>query len=451
MENNQKKTQQNEFTIPRRRFLKKTAATAAAFTIVPRHVLGGPKHTPPSEKLNIAAIAAAGQGKQDVEHLSNQNIVALCDVDHRAAGKTFDLYPKAKVYSDFRKMLEEMDNQIDAVTVSTPDHTHAVAAMTAIKMGKHVYCQKPLTWSVYESRKLTEEARKAKIVTQMGIQHHSGRGLRLSVEAIRAGVIGRVKHVHLWTERPTVLWAQGIDRPGDTPPIPSGLDWDLWLGPAPKRPYHPAYVPFKWRGWWDFGTGAFGNMGCHIMDLPFWALDLDKRSVTIEARTSRLNDETYPASSIVRYRFGPLAGDDSVKVTWYDGGLLPWRPEELETERTLPKHGGLYVGEKGKLLIQLGSGPRLIPESKMKNFQIPEPTLPKSPGHYAEWVNACKGGPKPLADFDYSGPLTEMVLLGNIAIKTQKKLNWDAPNMKVTNVPEANQYLHRQYRKGWIL
>jgi len=230
MENRRKNTLNRDGKMSRRRFLRKTAATAAVFTIVPRYVLGGPKYTPPSEKLNIAAIAAAGQGKQDVEHLSNENIVALCDVDHRIAGKTFDLYPKAKVYSDFRKMLDEMDNQIDAVTVSTPDHTHAIAAMKAIKMGKHVYCQKPLTWSVYESRKLTEEARKAKVVTQMGIQHHSGRGLRLSVEAIRAGVIGRVKHVHLWTERPTVLWAQGIDRPTDTHAVPSSLDWDLWLG-----------------------------------------------------------------------------------------------------------------------------------------------------------------------------------------------------------------------------
>jgi len=323
--------------------------------------------------------------------------------------------------------------------------------MTALKMGKHVYCQKPLTHSIYEARKLTEAARDAKVATQMGIQHHAGQALRLAVEIIRSGAIGRVHEVHLWTERPAVLWAQGVERPKDTPPVPATLDWDLWLGPAPYRPYHPAYVPFKWRGWWDFGTGAFGNMGCHVMDTAFWALELGRRSVSVEARTTRLNSETYPAASLIRYEFAALGRLSPVTVTWYDGGLLPWRPKELEEGRKLPGHGGLYIGEKGTILASLGGGPRLIPESKMKTFERPAPTLPKSPGHYQEWLDACKGGPRPLANFDYSGPLTEMVLLGNVAIRTGKKLNWDGPSMKVTNVPEANDYLHRQYRKGWTL
>jgi len=411
--------------------------------IVPRYVLGGAGHTPPSEKLNVAFIGAGGQGERNIGQFGAANIVALCDVDEERAAKTFELYPKVPKYHDFREMLEK-EKSVEAVVVTTPDHTHAVAAMMAVKMGKHVYCEKPLTYSIYEARRLTEAAREAKVVTQMGIHHHAGQALRLGVEVIRSGAIGKVYEVHLWTSRPEVLWTQGIDRPGDTPPVPSTLDWDLWLGPAPHRPYHPAYVPFKWRGWWDFGTGAFGNMGCHVMDLAFWALELGRRSVSVEARTTRFNDETCPAASLIRYKFAAVGEMSPVTVTWYDGGLLPWRPAELEEERSLPRHGGLYVGEKGTILAALGGGPRLIPESKMKGFKAPEPSLPRSAGHYQEWVEACKGGPKPLADFDYSGPLTEMVLLGNIAIRMGKRLDWDGPNMKITNVPEANEYLHRQ-------
>jgi len=449
MKDHKKNTHPKDRKISRRDFMGTLGATAA-FTIVPRYVLGGPGHTPPSEKLNIACIGAGGQGARDIGQVSGENILALCDVDEQRAGKTFELYSKAAKYRDFRKMLEKEKN-IEAVIVATPDHTHAVAAMMALKMGKHVYCQKPLTHSIYEARKLTEAARDAKVATQMGIQHHAGQALRLAVEIIRSGAIGQVHEVHLWTKRPAVLWAQGVERPKDTPPVPATLDWDLWLGPAPYRPYHPAYVPFKWRGWWDFGTGALGNMGCHVMDTAFWALELGRRSVSVEARTTRLNSETYPAASLIRYEFAALGRLSPVTVTWYDGGLLPWRPEGLEEGRNLPGHGGLYIGEKGTILASLGGGPRLIPESKMKAFKRPEPTLPKSPGHYQEWLEACKGGTKPLANFDYSGPLTEMVLLGNVAIRTGKKLSWDGPSMKVTNVPEANEYLLRQYRKGWTL
>ncbi|MHC4647028.1 MAG: Gfo/Idh/MocA family protein [Planctomycetota bacterium] len=433
-----------------RRDLLGAGAAAAVFTIVPRRVLGGPGHTPPSEKLNIAFIGAGGQGARNAGQLAGENIVALCDVDDEWAAKTFESYPSAKRYRDFRKMLEK-EKGIEAVVVTTPDHTHAVAAMMAIKMGKHVYCEKPLTHSIYEARKLTEAARQAKVVTQMGIHHHARRALRLGVEVLRSGLIGQVQEVHLWTIRPEVLWAQGVDRPKETPPAPGTLDWDLWLGPAPWRPYHPAYVPFKWRGWWDFGTGAFGNMGCHVMDMAFWALELGRRPVSVEARTTRFNTETYPAASLIRYHFGAIDGLSPVTVIWYDGGLLPWRPAELEEGRRLPDHGGLYVGEEGTILTPIGGAPRLIPETRMKDFKRPEPTLPRSAGQHEEWVEGCKGGAKPLGDFDYSGPLTEMVLLGNIAIRTGKRLDWDSANMKVTNVPQANDYLHREYRVGWTL
>ncbi|HUW19220.1 MAG TPA: Gfo/Idh/MocA family oxidoreductase [Sedimentisphaerales bacterium] len=450
MENRRKETHGHERRISRRDFMRAGAGAVAAFTIVPGHVLGGPGHAPPSEKLNIAFIGAGGQGERNIRQLSGENIVALCDVDYERAAEMFKLYPAVPKYRDFREMLDKQKD-IEAVVITTPDHTHAVAAMMAIRMGKHVYCEKPLTHSICEARKLTEAARDAKVVTQMGIHHHASQALRLGVEVLRSGVIGKIHEVHLWTVRPKTLWAQGVERPKDTPAVPSTLDWDLWLGPAPYRPYHPAYVPFKWRGWWDFGTGAFGNMGCHVMDLAFWALELGSRPVTVEARTTWFNDETYPAASLIRYRFGASGEPSGVTVTWYDGGLLPWRPEELEDRRNLPDHGGLYVGDKGTILVPLGDGPRLIPESRMRGFKRPEPTLPRCAGNHQEWVDACKGGPKPLANFDYSGPLTEMVLLGNVAIRTGKKLNWDGANMKVTNVPEANEYLGRQYREGWHL
>ncbi|MHC4213608.1 MAG: Gfo/Idh/MocA family protein [Planctomycetota bacterium] len=444
------KENQNSEQLTRRNFVKSTASALAGFTIVPSYVLAASGQKPPSEKLNIAFIGVGGQGERNIGSLSGENIVALCDVDQARAAKMYESYPDVPRYKDFRKMLDKQKN-IDAVVVTTPDHSHAVAAMTTIKMKKHLFCEKPLTYSIYEARKLTEAARNAKIATQMGIHHHAGGGTRMAYDVIRADMIGNVREVHLWTVRPRQLWAQGVGRPQGTPPVPSTLDWDLWLGPAPKRPYNPAYVPFTWRGWWDFGTGALGNMGCHVMDLAFWALDLGKRSVSVEARTSWVNDETYPAASIVRYEFGPLGDSGPLKVFWYDGGMLPWRPPQLEPKRRLPSHGGIYVGEKETIMVSLGDGPRLIPETKMKGFKKPERTLPQSPGLHAEWVNACKGGPEALANFDYSGPLTETVLLGNIAIKAKQKITWDSKNMKITNLPEANEHLHRKYRQGWSL
>ena len=435
----------------RRQFMGGIITAGAAVTIVPRFVLGGTGHTPPSEKLNIAAIGAGGMGARNIEAVSSENIVALCDVDQQRAAGTFKKYPQARKYKDFRKMLEKEKN-IDAVIVATPDHTHAVATMMAIKMGKHVYCQKPLTHTVYEARKITEAARDAKMATQMGNQGHSGEGVRLISEWIRDGAIGPVREVHCWTDRPVDYWPSGIDRPKDTPAVPATLDWDLWLGPAPKRAYHPAYAPFKWRGWWDFGCGALGDMGCHVMDGAFSALKLHY-PVSIEASSTPLNSETEPLAAIVHYQFPERADMPAVKLHWYNGGLMPARPEELEPARKLPKSGSIFAGDKGKIMCGCyADSPRIIPEAKMKAYKRPPKTIARISGsHEQNWVDACKGGQPACSNFDYSGLLTEVVLLGNIAIRTGEKLNWDGPGMKCTNVPKANEYVHARYRDGWSL
>jgi predicted dehydrogenase len=407
----------------------------------------------PNEKLNIAGIGIGGRGRSNLKECANENIVALCDVDEKYAGKTFAAYPNAKRYKDYRVMLDKQ-NDIDAVMVATPDHTHAIISMAAIRLGKHVYCEKPLTHTLLEARKLTEAAREMKVATQMGIQGHSNEGIRQICEWIRAGAIGPVREVHIWTDRPKGWWPQGVDRPQDAPPVPPTLDWDLWLGPAPNRPYHPAYAPFKWRGWWDFGCGALGDMGCHLMDAPYWALDLGYPA-SVEACSTAVNSETGPLASMVRYSF-PARGDKpAVKLTWYDGGMLPPRPEELPDNQPMGNENGgvIFVGDKGKILAadENAQHPRLLPESLAKDFPDPATTMPRSPGHHLDWIAACKGGQPAGAHFDYSGPLTENVLLGNLAIRSGKKLIWDGPNMKCTNVPEANSFIHCPYREGWTL
>ncbi len=430
----------------RRQFLG-SAAAVATFTIVPRHVLGGARQVPPSEKLNIACIGVGGQGGSDVQSVSTENIVALCDPDwskHTAA--SFGKHPTAKKYKDFRKMLEAEGKSIDAVTVGTPDNIHAVAAVMAVKMGKHVYCEKPLCHDIYEVRQLTEAARKQGVMTQMGTQLHATGEMKTFVEWVKAGVIGKIRKVDLWSGK---NWGGG-ERPTDTPPVPPTLDWDLWLGPAPYRPYHPKYMPGEWRRWWDFGTGTLGDMGCHIIDPAWWVLDL-KYPTSVEAQPGPFNKETYPEHTIVTWEF-PARGDlPPVTVTWRDGKNEPPRPPELEAERRMPDQGGLYYGEKGTILLPHGGNPRLIPESKMKGFKPPEQSLPRGTDHYQEWIKSCKGGPKGLSNFDYAGPLAEAILLGNIAALAKQKLLWDGPNMKVTNVPEANKFLRREYRKGWTL
>jgi predicted dehydrogenase len=431
--------------ITRRQFLG-SAAAAAAFTIVPRHVLGGAGTIPPSEKLNIACIGIGGMGASDVGQVSTENIVALCDVDWRHAAGTFTKYPRAKKYRDFRRMLEREAKNIDAVTVSTPDNLHAVAAMMAIKNDKHVYCQKPLAHDVFEVRRLTEEARKHKVMTQMGIQIHAENAVKWVVEIIKSGMIGKVRKVDIFSNK---NWGGGT-RPTDKPPVPETLNWDLWLGPAPWRPYHPAYLPGNWRRWWDFGTGTLGDMGCHIIDPVWWALDLHY-PVSVEADPGAFNNETYPQKTIVRWKFGTRGDLPPVTLTWYDGANRPPRPKELDEGRNLPGQGGLYYGDKGTLLAPHMGTPRLIPDSRMKGFEFPKASLPRGVNHYQEWIRACKGGPKPSTNFDYSGPLTETILLGNIAARAGKKILWDGSKLKATNAPEAEKYLKRKYRQGWTL
>ena len=441
----------------RRGFLG-TAAGVAVFTVVPRHVLGGPGQTPPSEKLNIAGIGVGGQGAGDLQALESQNIVALCDVDWRQAAGTFGRYPDARKYKDFREMLDKEAPNIDAVVVATPDHCHAVASLAAIKRGKHVYCEKPLTRTVYEARAVADAAREYKVATQMGNQGQASEQVRLLCETIWDGAIGQVHDVHVWTDRPlnginNVYWPQGVDRPTDAPPVPETLDWDLWLGPAPQRPYHPAYLPFKWRGWWDFGTGALGDIGCHSLDPVFRALKLGHPR-SVEACCTLVNNETYPVASRVTYEF-PARGDlVPVTVTWYDGGMKPPRPQELEDGRAWDTNGTLFVGEKGKIF-----GGRLLPESRQKEYGRPPRTLERSPGHHKEWILACQGGKPAGSNFpDHAGLLAQVVLLGNVALQSalkekliSTKLYWDPEAFKITNIPEANQYLHREYRAGWTL
>lgn len=474
--------------ISRRSFLRGTALASTAFMIVPSHVLGLNGKVPPSEKLNIAGIGIGGQGGVDLEQLSSENIVALCDVDAAHAAHTFKKYPKAKVHTDFRKMLEEQKD-IDAVMVATPDHLHAFVSMTAIKLGKHVYCEKPLTHSVWEARQIAAAAREHKVATQMGNQGQASEDTRRLCEFIMDNAIGPVREVHIWTDRPSnglfnEYWPQGITRPKDTPPVPSSLDWDLWLGPAPSRPYNPAYLPFKWRGWWDFGTGALGDIGCHAMDPVFRALKLGAPlpvgwsnadfpvgkkpdagkahyPLSVQASSTRVNTETYPLASMVTYEFPARGEMPPLKLIWYDGNLRPPRPPELEEDQEMGANGHLLIGDKGKILSLRGQGRRgfqLIPQKRAKEYGDPPKKLPRSIGHHKEWIEACKGGQPAGSNFDWAGPLTETVLLGNVALRpemreelTMKKLLWDGPQTGFTNCDGANKFLETDYRQGWSL
>ena len=444
--------------ISRRRFLAATGAVTT-FMALPAGVLGRAGATSPNSTLNIAGIGVGGQGGRDVDEVSAENIVALCDVDSMHAAPMFQKYPKAKRYQDFREMLDQ-EKSIDAVVVGTPDHLHAIVSMTAIKHGKHVYCEKPLTRTVFEARALAKAAQDAKVVTQMGNQGMAFEGNRLINEWLWDGAIGPVREAHVWSDRPThrgkmpLWWPQGIERPKDTPPIPDTLDWDLWLGPAPFRPYHPAYVPFRWRGWWDFGTGGLGDMGIHNLAPVFSALKLGAPE-TVQASSTPIFPETVPVAAVVHYQFPARADMPPLKLHWYDGGLLPERPAELEENRELDHEDGiLLIGDKGKMLVTGWGGkqPRLLPASLDQDYKRPPQTLPRSIGHYTEWVQACKTGSPTRSNFGFSGPLTEAVLLGSVCIRNGgEKLVWDAENLKITNDPDANKYLHYEYRKGWSL
>jgi len=437
--------------LSRRQFVQAGAA-AAGLLVFPRGLFG--QDAPQaSEKLNVACIGAGGRGGAAVEGVLGENIVALCDVDDERAAGAFEKAPDAKRYRDWRRMFDEMANEIDAVTVSTPDHMHFPPARAAIELGKHVYVEKPLTHTIWEARQLRRLAERARVQTQMGNQGHANEGTRLLREWIQAGAIGNVTEVHHWTDRP--IWPQGIGRPDHSdcvPVVPENFDWDLWLGVAPERPYDPAYHPFNWRGWWDFGTGALGDMGCHIMDGAFWALDLGYPT-RVEAAASPVNEETAPTASIVTYHFPARGPMPPVTVRWYDGGLKPPIPIDLEPDRTWPENGSLLVGDKGRILTSTYCETvRIVPESKMQEFlpNRPEKTIPRvEGGPFAEWIRACKGGAPAGSNFAHSGPLTEVVLLGNLALRSGRPLEWDGEKMAVTNWPEANRFVTKEYRPGW--
>ena len=447
-------------TTSRRQFISGTALGALGITFIPSSVLGLAGQKAANERLNIAAVGAAGKGADDINGVASENIVALCDVDWRHAAGTFKKFPNARQYKDYRKMLDEQKD-IDAVVVATPDHHHAFASMHAIKLGKHVYCEKPLTHSVWEARRVAEAARTAEVATQMGNQGQASEATRVLCETIWDGAIGPVREAHIWTDRPSngffdIYWPQGVDRPADEAPVPDTLAWDLWLGPAPARPYNPAYAPFKWRGWWDFGTGALGDIGCHSFDPVFRALKLG-HPTSVEASSTRVNKETYPVASTVTYQF-PARGElPPVKLVWYDGGLRPARPAELEDGEEMGTNGALLIGDKGKILNQRTQW-KLIPETRAREYGSAPRKLARSPGHYVEWINACKGGPAAGSNFDWAGPLAEVVLLGNVALRVQlrnelakHRLLWDPVKFAFTNLPEANQFLRREYRTGWSL
>lgn len=396
-----------------------------------------------NEKLGIAVIGAGGRGASNLNSVAKEKIVALCDVDQRRAASSFAKFPQVAKYSDYRRLLDELDKQIDAVVVSTPNHVHAPASVTAMRRGKHCYCEKPLTHSIYEARVAVQVAREQHVATQMGTQIHATDNYRRIVELIRNGAIGPVRECHCWLRG----GGSAGDRPRETPPVPAGLDWDLWLGPAPYRPYHPCYVPHDWHYWWDFGGGAFGNMGCHYFDLAFWALEL-RYPTSIEARSNTPpHPESTPAKQHVRYEFPQRGDSPPVTLTWTHGA----DPPRVFADNDFPSWAwGVFVGDKGMLLV---SYPKhmLWPESSFADYKPPEPSIPSSPGHHEEWINACKTGSATSCNFDYSGAVTEAVLLGNIAYRTSHKLNWDGQRMQFTNHAAANDYLQREYRPGWTL
>ncbi len=472
----------------RRKFIRNTALTAAGFFIVPRHVLGR-GFVAPSDRLIVAGIGAGGKGSSDIENFfksGKADIGFLCDVDDRQAAETRKKFPKAKYYKDFREMLAKESKSFDAVSVSIPDHQHGVAAMAAMQLNKHVYVQKPLTHDIYEARKLTEAAHKYKVVTQMGNQGSSGNGVRQLQDWFNAGLIGDVHTIYCYTDRP--IWPQGVPNPTNSSPIPAGLDFDLWLGTAPKREYFEGILPFNWRGWWDYGTGALGDMACHIMAPAFAVCNLGyPTSAECSVATKYIENwnkayypESGPIASHITLTFKGKNGKPDVQLHWMDGGIQPTRPEELGPNEEMGDGGNgvIFLGTKEKMMAgTYGVNPQLLPTSKTKETKVPQ-TVARvkdgEDGHYAAWVEAAIAGygsekAKNLSShFDIAGPLTESVLMGNLAIRSYDirkpkgkddfdypgrfiKLLWDGPNMKITNFDEANQFVKRNYRDGWSL
>ena len=446
--------------LSRRGFLGTAGAAVTMFHIVPSSVLGGRGNTSPNEKLNIAAIGAGGRAARCIDSVSSENIIALADVDDRRAADTYAKYPDAKRYRDFRQMLDEMDEQIDAVVVGTPDHTHAVAVLNAIGRGKHVYCEKPLAHSIGEVRAMAQAAREHKVVTQLGNQGHSADDIRLFCEWIWDGAIGNVTEIHAGCDVLKELYCQIDKLPqlSETHDIPQELDWDLWLGPSKDRDYHPVYLPFTWRGWMPFGTGCIGDWICHIVDPSMWALDLGAPS-TIRAEVGgdynpERHADSYPSASTVTFEF-PAKGDRGpVKLVWHDGNSKIPHTELLSDEQQVPGVGAIVYGEEGAIMHgSHGAGKcQILPESKGRDFPTPEQTIPRVANHFSDWLEAVRNGRQAGSNFDYGGPLTELGLLGAIAIRfPTQTLEWDATAMQFTNFSEANNWINPPYRTGWTL
>lgn len=482
-------------SISRKNFIKKIGLAGAAFTFVPRHVLGGKGFTAPSDTLYIAGIGAGGKGTSNLRNFTDHpqaKIAFLCDVDDRRAVNSRTSFPEAPYYKDYREMLDNEHKGIDAVCVSTPDHNHAVQAMAAMQLGKHVYVEKPLTHDIYEARMLTEAAEKYKVVTQMGNQGASGEGVRLMADWYEAGLIGEVHTVKVWTDRP--VWPQGIPWSKEIAPVPPELDWDLWLGTAPQKDYINNLVPFNWRGWWDYGTGALGDMACHLIEAPFTVLGLgypdrvecSVGSVYVGEFRRGYFPESCPPSSHIVLNFPANESRKAVKLQWMDGGIQPERPEELGPNETMGGGGNgvLIIGDKGKMMCDTyGSNPRLLPTSLTETTTVPQTVARVPEGHYQQWVAGCVAGygeTKLSSSFDLAGPLTESILMGNLAIRSYDiqehykevytdaegleqerdrtrypgrniQLLWDGPNMRITNFEPANQFVKREYRDGWSL
>jgi predicted dehydrogenase len=425
----------------RRDFL--TTTTAVGIGVWVSGIAAADDSKSPNEKIRFGCIGIGGKGESDTADAAKHgDVVAICDVDTKRLDKAAEKYVNARKFTDFREMLEKM-KEIDAVTVSTPDHTHAVASAMAMNLGKHCFCQKPLTHAIYEARRLGEIAKEKKVATQMGNQGTAGGGLRRAAAIVKAGALGNIKEIHVWTNRP--IWGQGKPRPKDAP-VPETLKWDLWLGPAKERPYANGYHPFSWRGFWDFGTGALGDMACHTFNLAFMAADL-RDPISVEAESSENNKEMYPSWSIIKFAFPAKEKRGPVPVTWYDGGKKP-NIELLEGEK-MANSGSLIVGDKGKLYSpdDYGGSYKLL-----GGVTEPKVEYPNSPGHFTEFAKAIKGGPVAMSNFtDYAGPLTETILLGNLAVWAGKKVEWDAKELKAKNAPEVMEIVKPTYRKGWTL
>jgi predicted dehydrogenase len=432
----------------RRRFLKQTALAGTGFWVAGGLVAAPLRQPGPNERVNIAVIGVGGQGESNINSVVKlANIVALCDVDEARAGRTYKKFPNVPRYADFCVMLEKQ-RDIDAVIIATPDHIHAQVGVMAMRLGKHVYCEKPLTHSIWECRLMKETAQKHKVATQMGNSGTASNSFRRGVEIIQSGALGDVREVHVWTDRP--IWPQNLNRPKDTPPVPKTLNWDLWLGPAPQRPYNPAYLPFNWRGWWDFGTGALGDMGCHIINLPFMGLRLAYPTAVSAELTTPLNEETAPMGCRITYEFPARGKLPAVSLYWYERRQPP---DKLLMGQKLRPGGALVVGSRGTMYVT-GNGANLLllPEGQFKDFQDPQPTLPRSPGHHREWLEAIRGGRPAMSNFDYAALLTETVLLGNVAIRSGvKRLVWNSEKMQATDLPTADRFIRRERRKGWEL